>query len=88
MQCLATMQNLNENYLVLCGNWENSFQVISMYDGKIVQSIHQHKDLVSCVAGIFLFNSLEFYYHKILRHLEHLSEGVIPHYHVEHLREV
>ncbi|KAH0452153.1 hypothetical protein IEQ34_019452 [Dendrobium chrysotoxum] len=50
IQCLVTMQNLNENYLILCGNWENSFQVISVHDGKIVQSIHQHKDLVSCVA--------------------------------------
>lgn len=49
-QCLATMQVLNENYLISCGNWENSFQVISLNDGKIVQSIRQHKDVVSCVA--------------------------------------
>ncbi|PKA52227.1 hypothetical protein AXF42_Ash010123 [Apostasia shenzhenica] len=49
-QCLATMQNLNENYVILCGNWQNSFQVISIHDGRIVQSIRQHKDLVSCVA--------------------------------------
>ncbi|KAK8941578.1 hypothetical protein KSP40_PGU012221 [Platanthera guangdongensis] len=51
VHCLATMKNLNENYLILCGNWESSFQVISVHDGKIVQSIHQHKDLVCCVAG-------------------------------------
>nr|CAD1832089.1 unnamed protein product [Ananas comosus var. bracteatus] len=49
-QCLATMQIQNENYLVSCGNWENSFQIISLNDGRIVQSIRQHKDVVSCVA--------------------------------------
>lgn len=53
-QCLATMQSLGENYLILCGNWENSFQVISLNDGRVVQSIRQHKDLVSCVAGILV----------------------------------
>ncbi|KAJ3679372.1 hypothetical protein LUZ60_017383 [Juncus effusus] len=49
-QCLALMQIHNDNYLVSCGNWENSFQVISLNDGRIVQSIRQHKDVVSCVA--------------------------------------
>jgi hypothetical protein len=50
-QCLATVQIRGDNYLILCGNWENSFQIISLSDGKIVQSIRQHKDVVSCVAG-------------------------------------
>lgn len=50
-QCMATMQVLNENYLISCGNWENSFQVISLNEGRIVQSIRQHKDVVSCIAG-------------------------------------
>ncbi|KAG0531834.1 hypothetical protein BDA96_04G056200 [Sorghum bicolor] len=49
-QCLATVQIHGDNYLILCGNWENSFQIISLSDGKIVQSIRQHKDVVSCVA--------------------------------------
>ncbi|XP_023157987.1 BEACH domain-containing protein B isoform X1 [Zea mays] len=49
-QCLATVQIRGDNYLILCGNWENSFQIISLSDGKIVQSIRQHKDVVSCVA--------------------------------------
>uniref|UniRef100_A0A0A9AX26 BEACH domain-containing protein n=1 Tax=Arundo donax TaxID=35708 RepID=A0A0A9AX26_ARUDO len=49
-QCLATMQNNGDNYLILCANWENSFQVISLSDGRIVQSIRQHKDVVSCVT--------------------------------------
>ncbi|KAL6603651.1 hypothetical protein ACP70R_044012 [Stipagrostis hirtigluma subsp. patula] len=49
-QCLATTQNNGDNYLILCGNWENSFQIISLSDGRIVQSIRQHKDVVGCVA--------------------------------------
>ncbi|XP_042508929.1 BEACH domain-containing protein B-like isoform X1 [Macadamia integrifolia] len=49
-QCFATMQTPSENFLISCGNWENSFQVISLNDGRIVQSIRQHKDVVSCVA--------------------------------------
>ncbi|XP_057974811.1 BEACH domain-containing protein B isoform X2 [Malania oleifera] len=48
--CFATMQTASENFLISCGNWENSFQVISLNDGRIVQSIRQHKDVVSCVA--------------------------------------
>lgn len=48
--CLAAVQILGDNYLILCGNWENSFQIISLSDGRIVQSIRQHKDVVSCVA--------------------------------------
>ncbi|KAM0867254.1 hypothetical protein ACQ4PT_042104 [Festuca glaucescens] len=49
-QFLATMQINSEKYLILCGNWENSFQIISLCDGRIVQSIRQHKDVVGCVA--------------------------------------
>ncbi|XP_020218624.1 BEACH domain-containing protein B isoform X2 [Cajanus cajan] len=48
--CFATMQTPSENFLISCGNWENSFQVISLSDGRMVQSIRQHKDVVSCVA--------------------------------------
>ncbi|OMO50809.1 hypothetical protein CCACVL1_30251 [Corchorus capsularis] len=49
-QCFATMQSPSENFLISCGNWENSFQVISLNDGRMVQSVRQHKDIVSCVA--------------------------------------
>ncbi|KAG4392236.1 hypothetical protein GLYMA_04G096100v4 [Glycine max] len=49
-QSFATMQSPSENFLISCGNWENSFQVISLSDGRMVQSIRQHKDVVSCVA--------------------------------------
>lgn len=49
-QYFATMPTPSENFLISCGNWENSFQVISLHDGRMVQSIRQHKDVVSCVA--------------------------------------
>ncbi|XP_022773061.1 BEACH domain-containing protein B-like isoform X4 [Durio zibethinus] len=49
-QCFATMQTPTENFLISCGNWENSFQLVSLSDGRMVQSIRQHKDVVSCVA--------------------------------------
>ncbi|KAG7971974.1 hypothetical protein I3843_07G161500 [Carya illinoinensis] len=49
-QCFATLQTPSENFLISSGNWENSFQVISLNDGRMVQSIRQHKDVVSCVA--------------------------------------
>ncbi|PPD66411.1 hypothetical protein GOBAR_DD36708 [Gossypium barbadense] len=50
-QCFAIMQTPAENFLISCGNWENSFQVISLSDGRMVQSVRHHKDVVSCVAG-------------------------------------
>jgi WD40 repeat protein len=49
-QCFATLRTPSENFLISCGNWENSFQVISLNDGRMLQSIRQHKDVVSCVA--------------------------------------
>lgn len=49
-QCFATLQTPSDNFLIACGNWANSFLVISLTDGRMVQSIRQHKDVVSCVA--------------------------------------
>ncbi|KAL6578417.1 hypothetical protein OROMI_010745 [Orobanche minor] len=49
-QCFATMQMPSDNFLISCGNWENSFQVMSLSDGRMVQSVRHHKDVVSCVA--------------------------------------
>ncbi|KNA15279.1 hypothetical protein SOVF_099670 isoform A [Spinacia oleracea] len=49
-QCFATLQTPSENFLISCGNWDNSFQVVSLSDGKVVQSIRRHKDVVSSVA--------------------------------------
>ncbi|KMZ59449.1 hypothetical protein ZOSMA_68G00360, partial [Zostera marina] len=49
-QLFATLQTGSESYLVSCGSWENSFQLTSLNDGKTVQKIRQHKDVVSCIA--------------------------------------
>ncbi|XP_021759768.1 BEACH domain-containing protein B-like isoform X1 [Chenopodium quinoa] len=49
-QCFATLQTPSENFLVSCGNWDNSFQLVSLSDGRVVQSIRRHKDVVSSVA--------------------------------------
>ncbi|GKB07990.1 BEACH domain-containing protein B isoform X1 [Tanacetum coccineum] len=45
-QCFTTMQTPSGNFLVSCGNWENSFQLISLNDGRLVQSVRQHKDSI------------------------------------------
>ena len=50
-QCFAAVQAQSENYLISTGSWDNSFQVISLQDGRTVQSVRQHKDVVSCVSG-------------------------------------
>lgn len=52
-QCFTTMQTPSGNFLVSCGNWENSFQLIALNDGRLVQSVRRHKDVVSCVYGIY-----------------------------------
>ncbi|KAL0392384.1 UNVERIFIED_CONTAM: BEACH domain-containing protein B [Sesamum radiatum] len=49
-ECFATLQTPSENFLISCGNWENSFQVSSLNDGRMVQSVRHHKDVVSCIA--------------------------------------
>ncbi|KAF3790525.1 BEACH domain-containing protein B [Nymphaea thermarum] len=49
-QCLATLQTSFENFVITSGNWENSFQIVSLTNGRVVQSIKQHKDVVSCIA--------------------------------------
>ncbi|KZV43357.1 BEACH domain-containing protein lvsC-like, partial [Dorcoceras hygrometricum] len=49
-QCFAALQTPSENFLITCGTWENSFQVMSLGDGAMVQNIRHHKDVVSCVA--------------------------------------
>ncbi|CAN4092325.1 unnamed protein product [Withania somnifera] len=49
-QCFGTLSTPSENYLITCGTCENSFQVISLTDGRMVQSVRQHKDVVSCIS--------------------------------------
>ncbi|GAB2247807.1 hypothetical protein Droror1_Dr00007689 [Drosera rotundifolia] len=48
--CYATLQTPTENFLISSGNWDNSFEVISLSDGRVVQSIRQHKDVVTAVS--------------------------------------
>ncbi|XP_049392400.1 BEACH domain-containing protein B isoform X1 [Solanum stenotomum] len=49
-QCFGTLSTPSESFLITCGTCENSFQVISLTDGRMVQSIRQHKDVVSCIS--------------------------------------
>ncbi|XP_060199082.1 BEACH domain-containing protein B [Lycium barbarum] len=49
-QCFGTLSTPAENFLITCGTCENSFQVISLTDGRMVQSVRQHRDVVSCIS--------------------------------------
>ncbi|KAH9329817.1 hypothetical protein KI387_001925, partial [Taxus chinensis] len=49
-QYFATLQVRSSSFILSCGHWENSFRVISLNDGRTVQSIRQHKELVTCVS--------------------------------------
>ncbi|KAK4359154.1 hypothetical protein RND71_021383 [Anisodus tanguticus] len=49
-QCFGTLSTPSEFFLITCGTCENSFQVISLTDGRMVQSVGQHKDVVSCIS--------------------------------------
>eukprot|EP00850_Spirogloea_muscicola_P002042 SM000007S21002 [mRNA] locus=s7:1425419:1443445:- [translate_table: standard] len=40
----------NAAYVLSCGHWDNSFKCHSISDGKLAQSIGQHKDLVTCLS--------------------------------------
>ncbi|GAB2239331.1 hypothetical protein Droror1_Dr00025244 [Drosera rotundifolia] len=48
--CYATLQTPTENFLISSSNWDNSFKVISLSEGRVVQSIRQHKDVVTAVS--------------------------------------
>jgi hypothetical protein len=38
LQCLATLQTSSENFVIACGNWVNSFRIILVNNGRVVQS--------------------------------------------------
>eukprot|EP00850_Spirogloea_muscicola_P002934 SM000011S19112 [mRNA] locus=s11:883394:901254:- [translate_table: standard] len=40
----------NSAYILSCGHWDNSFKCHSISEGKLAQSIGQHKDLVTCLS--------------------------------------
>lgn len=33
-----------------CGYWDNSVRCYSVEDGRLLQSLRQHKDIVTCIA--------------------------------------
>jgi len=37
-----------------CGHWDNSFKVISLDGGDMVQSNSQHKDVVTSLSGLIM----------------------------------
>eukprot|EP00743_Colponemidia_sp_Colp-15_P011451 GILK01012779.1.p1 GENE.GILK01012779.1~~GILK01012779.1.p1 ORF type:complete len:1306 (+),score=251.28 GILK01012779.1:285-3920(+) len=37
-------------YLISCGHWDHSFKISLVDTGKVVQSITEHKDVVTCLA--------------------------------------
>jgi hypothetical protein len=50
--CFGTLQVRSSSFLLTCGHWDNSFKVISLSDGRMVQSNRQHTDIVTCLSGI------------------------------------
>lgn len=41
----------SSSFLLTCGHWDNSFKVISLDGGDMVQSNSQHKDVVTSLSG-------------------------------------
>jgi hypothetical protein len=48
--CFGTLQVRSSSFLLTCGHWDNSFKVISLSDGRMVQSNCQHTDIVTCLS--------------------------------------
>ena len=46
--CYATM--LGAKLVATCGYWDNSVRCYSVEDGRLLQSLRQHKDIVTCIA--------------------------------------
>ena len=36
--------------IVSCGYWDNSIRCYGVDDGRLLQSLRQHKDIVTCIA--------------------------------------
>ena len=50
-QCFGMLAGREHAYLLTGGHWDNSFQCVSVADGKTVRSICQHNDVVTCLSG-------------------------------------
>ncbi|KAL3684694.1 hypothetical protein R1sor_002716 [Riccia sorocarpa] len=48
--CFRTLQVRSHNFLLTCGQWDNSFKVVSLSDGRIIQTNCHHKDVISCLS--------------------------------------
>ena len=46
--CYATMPGAR--LVASCGYWDNSVRCYSVEDGRLLQSLRQHKDIVTCIA--------------------------------------
>ncbi len=47
----GTLQVSSSPFLLTCGHWDNSFKVVSLENGDMIQSIYQHKDIITCLSG-------------------------------------
>lgn len=48
--CFGTLLVRSSSFLLTCGHWDNSFKVISLDGGDLVQSNSQHKDVVTSLS--------------------------------------
>lgn len=46
--CYTTMPGAK--LVASCGYWDNSVRCYSVEDGRMLQSLRQHKDIVTCIA--------------------------------------
>ena len=47
--CFATLPG--GRTVVCCGYWDNTIRCYTTDDGRLLQSLHQHKDIVTCIAA-------------------------------------
>lgn len=52
--CFGTLLVRSSSFLLTCGHWDNSFKVISLDGGDMVQSNSQHKDVVTSLSGLIM----------------------------------
>lgn len=52
--CFGTLLVRSSSFLLTCGHWDNSFKVISLDGGDMVQSNSQHKDVVTSLSGVIM----------------------------------
>lgn len=48
--CFSTLPAAASPLLLTCGHWDNCFQCFSLADGRLLRTIRQHNDVVTCIA--------------------------------------